>query len=424
MWLKIPNLNAPYDRRQVSHDDQPLWDEDYRHLAQKGGLWRRPGRSVLMCHSFSDLATHSELRGAERILVPYKSFDLCADVMSDPQSLAALVSIARDEGRVTIDPWVATETVAQIADFLLSRGVKCSPAPDAIRKCAALAAGLQSRSRHCALLDRLCAPPLRRPGHRAYDDWEAVRRFLATDEGRRPSVIKSDASVGGNGIVFVDNDVTRGAIVGQSLEEFCASRPYYLRMSAPFVVEDLVGSLATNLSPTVDVVEAPTGPRAYVGEQVLYHGGVYGGVVTGMLPAPIVATVAQQAIMLWKALSAEGAIGQCNFDFVVDGAETWIAEINLRKSSPFDHFLEVECEPPQEGQISVSLDFAERDQVADMMQVATEYGISVHKRLSPSGSPTWTGIMLTGTAPAIADAAAIARLEVPSGLLDRLRRHR
>ncbi|MFV8753858.1 hypothetical protein ACNOYE_25210 [Nannocystaceae bacterium ST9] len=404
--LVVTNILEVHELDDLPDEDRRLWADDYRHFSGKALYWPEPGRVTFLSHwPLDELAAtlpESALLDQTRdfVRVAMASDSLCADVLADPIALERL--IARFEAGATIEllAWAASPALARLAAALRERGFTVSPSPERLARSAEVEHRLRARQPMIELLESLPEVARLRPTTVSLADWSAVREFLAGRELGNGWVIKGCDSVAGCGVMMIDHETERARVLASERpSRSLAEAGFYLLMKPPYVVEELVGERSSNLSPTLDMYVDEASIRFVgVGWQVLERKAGYVGIVSGpRLIVPLEVMTAANAIA--EALRARGYVGYFNIDFLVTLADEWsIMEINVRRSSPIDHFHTLARRPPlAPDSLVVSLDYsspacAERWLAA---AAAPDSGVVAARRLGDRVSRArWVGLML------------------------------
>jgi hypothetical protein len=177
-----------------------------------------------------------------------------------------------------------------------------------------------------------------------------VVALVATEDNDRGLVVKANSSMGGEGAWVFPPHLPRG------LEAFANTSTGYkgrhkrgygkkgiTQISGPYLVEEMVGDVSRNCSPTADFWISDEGhvDLLGIGEQLLYEGVAYHG-----CRYPIQAEqnrlgrCTELGELICAHLYRRGYRGFVNVDYVLPpGDSVWVAEVNLRQSAEFDQFL-------------------------------------------------------------------------------------
>lgn len=160
--------------------------------------------------------------------------------------------------------------------------------------------------------------------------------------GHRPMLVKSNFSLGGAGTWLPGpgepfNPEVPDASSGNNTAK---AIPWAWR-EEPFVVESLMGDIASNLSVTLDARNHADGQTDIVGyaEQILANRFSYAGIrsLDPARAANLETSFHSIAGAIGEALAARGFNGFFNVDFVVTAADQiFVADLNLRRSAPLD----------------------------------------------------------------------------------------
>lgn len=403
--LIIANLNEAYSHVSLHFDERALWELEYLHCSGRAYFWASLPHAVLLTHAPPTPETQAHWKrfclrpGPAVVAIPFKSFDLSSDILCS--SVLGKVSDSFGTASVVeLSYWVATAGVAEIARFLERRGVAVSPSSVELNAEAEITTRCYSRRSLCSFLEDSVPEPELRPEWHQFADFECLRQFLSTSPPARHWVLKGNDSVGGCGIIYV----TSGADRARLLSGNGPSRPpteadAYLWLNPPYVLEQCVcdpGDLERNVSPTVDFHVDWSRMEVFSGIQVLYRQHSYGGVLTGTLPSKTNDAVRSIAHGVRARMEDRGYKGPLNLDFVVTPSGTIaLAEANLRRSAPLDHFLTAR-ETFAGRSIHLSLDFLNPGLFRELQRVCGQgKHVEIHPRLLQCDSrDKWVGAMM------------------------------
>jgi hypothetical protein len=181
-----------------------------------------------------------------------------------------------------------------------------------------------------------------------------VTALVATADINQGIVVKANSSMGGVGTwTFPANADRRAEVISTTISEQKSRgvsrwKPTYRKKTGwetagPYIVEEMVGDIERNCSPTADFwisVDSP-GELIGMGEQLLEDGVAYHGCRYPIRAEPArLERCVELGLLICMQLHRRGYRGFLNVDYILppDGG-VWVAEINLRESAPLDQFL-------------------------------------------------------------------------------------
>ena len=316
---------------------------DESHFGQKATYWTtlHGDPDVVICTSAPSVVTLEATYEARRrpvFIEPKRaSSSICQDLLADSRAANAFLAVLDRHKEIYLAPYVHTDQVERLAEFLLERGYSLVD----FRRQADLVKVLWNKVyANRMVFDAVDHLRRHRPksivAHSEGNLAEALSDFKR--QGIEKVVVKSSAAVGGAGVFFVNSGDANGNrhreyLVGIGQNE--ADR------SLPFLIEERVHS---DGSPTVDLEIRQTGEVEIVGIalQRLYDGRYYSGFYASsrLEERWWFKTVETLARVVGHKLADLGYLGPANVDFVVSLAEKRITlvEVNPRRSALIDGF--------------------------------------------------------------------------------------
>jgi hypothetical protein len=345
---------------------------DERHFGQKAAFWhtRYGWPDIVVCTaSPSEVILDSTYgnRSRPHFVQPTRATSsICLDLQSDLTAREQFLSLLNPERAIFLAPYVHTDRVEQLADFLRSRGYTLVD----FRYQAALVRRLWDKVSAENLVFRSVDHLSRhRPRSIAATSeielLDAIARFARL--GVERVVVKSASAVGGAGTFFVDcRDLRSSSSVQDLLVDTGQNEG---DRSFPFLLEEWI---SWDVSPTVDIeVNGSRGVDLIgIGLQRLFDRRYY----TGFYSSPQLkerwwyAGVENLARIVGSKLAHLGFSGPANLDFVVSASDRRITliELNPRRSALIDGFSlqKLKCGARQDASISV----------ADYVNVSSAFG--------------------------------------------------
>ena len=293
----------------------------------------------------------SELYGSpqfsELIIPKILSGDVSKDVVNDDEAWSRLIVALSDRGRVRLWAQVFSPGVDALARALRRAGVDVDMG-DLPLVSPYTVAFWNTKVGGRDLLETIGAEAL--PRATLCNSIAEVMTNIAAAGSKTGFVVKADSSVGGSGVWLFPPDSSRTIA---SIKTTFASDPkaskihdkrsVAMNRDGPYLVEELIGSLGTNSSPTADFRILESGENLLIGiaEQLLEGGTAYRG---SSYPIAANSLGVSQCVSLGRRvcerLYQRGYRGLVNIDYIVPAnGEPRIAELNLRQSAPLDQFL-------------------------------------------------------------------------------------
>ncbi len=259
-----------------------------------------------------------------------------------PETLDRLRGLGRP-ARIAFQIW--TNEIAEALERLRDRGIALDPSTtptvlgSSIRYWNTKIGGSE-------LLTRLPALSGHRPASTMVMSLpEAVA--LASSRSR-PSVLKINAGAGGQGVLELD---PREELTVPELERRFAATATAKKAKgwsangslpqagAPLILEEMVGG-EDAVSPSADYwIDGDGASCVALAEQVLDCYSYRGARFPGRLEPASAARCVELGGTIAEALRERGYRGLLNVDFLVDGADVWVIEMNVRQSAPLDQSL-------------------------------------------------------------------------------------
>lgn len=156
------------------------------------------------------------------------------------------------------------------------------------------------------------------------------------------TVLKANGAIGGIGIVAVDPGVNPSDLRSQLQATSvggATGKKAVVDLDGPYVLQSVVGS-ERSWSPSLDfLVTAHESSCIAAAEQVLDGFRYQGARFPGRTHEAGLTTCAELGGQVAERVRELGYRGLLNLDFVVDGDEVWLIEINARQSAPLDQSL-------------------------------------------------------------------------------------
>ena len=268
---------------------------------------------------------------------------LASALLVDDDALRALVDATRSASRVGFRFQVWTEAVETVARTLLSAGVQLD-LQDVPRVSGATVALWNTKRGGREILESIDSlKPFLPCAEFCFNASEISQLLEARRQGGLSWIIKPDASLGGNGIVVVDERQPDSVALSIRIRE-ASRRSTKGRVAdvthSGWMVEELIGDIATNVSPTADYrVHAAGAEFVGIGLQILRDGVGYVGVRSLPSAAPYRDRCVALGDDVCKELERRGYRGPVNVDFVVTASgRVAVVEVNVRQSAPLETF--------------------------------------------------------------------------------------
>lgn len=154
-----------------------------------------------------------------------------------------------------------------------------------------------------------------------------------------PTVLKANDAIGGVGVVALDESTTPSSVRSQlaaTADDAGTAKRSMVNLNGPYILQGVVGS-AESWSPSLDfLVQADDVSCIAAAEQVL-EGFLYRGArFPGRTDEAGLVRCGDLGLLVGHHLRGLGYRGLLNVDFVVDGDDVWLIELNARQSAPLD----------------------------------------------------------------------------------------